>query len=158
MDQPLRVDSRKLATKFIIPYEIQKAINPAALTLKLPRRLRSIRTKTARHKTSFFPAAVGLINKAQDPHLSLTFIPPPHLKDVDTPFRIWVSQALHSPCSHPTSMTTPTGNFDRICVRTKGRHPELSDEANTKVQEAAVHWLATGGWLQEGVNSHQLRC
>ena len=46
------------------------------------RRLRSIRTKTARHKTSFFPAAVGLINKARDPHLTQTFIPPPHLKDV----------------------------------------------------------------------------
>ncbi|CAB1420716.1 unnamed protein product [Pleuronectes platessa] len=45
-------------------------------------RLRSIRTKTARHKTSFFPAAVGLINKAQDPHLTLTFTPPPHPKDV----------------------------------------------------------------------------
>ena len=28
------------------------------------RRLRSIRTKTSRHKTSFFPAAVGLSNKA----------------------------------------------------------------------------------------------
>ncbi|CAB1433702.1 unnamed protein product [Pleuronectes platessa] len=48
----------------------------------LQMRLRSIRTKTARHKTSFFPAAVGLINKARDPHLILTFIPPPHLKDV----------------------------------------------------------------------------
>ncbi|CAB1438625.1 unnamed protein product [Pleuronectes platessa] len=31
------------------------------------RRLRSIRTRTSRHKTSFFPAAVGLINKARDP-------------------------------------------------------------------------------------------
>ncbi|CAB1448091.1 unnamed protein product [Pleuronectes platessa] len=46
------------------------------------RRLRAIRTKTARHKTSFFPAAVGLINKARDPHVTLTFIPPPHLKDM----------------------------------------------------------------------------
>ncbi|CAB1437070.1 unnamed protein product [Pleuronectes platessa] len=46
------------------------------------RRLRAIRTKTSRHKTSFFPAAVGLINKARDPHLTRTFIPPPHLKDV----------------------------------------------------------------------------
>ncbi|KAK0149783.1 hypothetical protein N1851_009462 [Merluccius polli] len=31
------------------------------------RRLRSIRTKTSRHKNSFFPTAVGLINKARDP-------------------------------------------------------------------------------------------
>ncbi|CAB1431022.1 unnamed protein product [Pleuronectes platessa] len=44
-------------------------------------RLRSIRTKTGRHKSSFFPASVGLINKARDPHLTQTFIPPPHLKD-----------------------------------------------------------------------------
>ena len=46
------------------------------------RRLRSIRTKTSRHKTSFFPAAVGLINKARDPHLTWTLIPPTHLKSV----------------------------------------------------------------------------
>ncbi|CAB1453864.1 unnamed protein product [Pleuronectes platessa] len=39
-------------------------------------RLRSIRTKTARHKSNFFPAAVGLINKARDPYLTLNFIPP----------------------------------------------------------------------------------
>ena len=31
---------------------------------------------------SFFPAAVGLINKARDPHLTWTLIPPPHLKPV----------------------------------------------------------------------------
>ena len=31
------------------------------------RRLRSIRTKTSRHKTSFFPGAVGLSNKAPTP-------------------------------------------------------------------------------------------
>src|SRR4029434_10792238 len=40
------------------------------------RRLRSIMTKTSRHKTSFFPAAVGLINKARDPHLTWTLILP----------------------------------------------------------------------------------
>ncbi|KAK9513183.1 hypothetical protein VZT92_026739 [Zoarces viviparus] len=32
------------------------------------RRLRSIRTKTSRHRNSFFPSAVGLINRARDPH------------------------------------------------------------------------------------------
>ncbi|KAK9535993.1 hypothetical protein VZT92_005818 [Zoarces viviparus] len=32
------------------------------------RRLRSIRTKTSRHTNSFFPSAVGLINKARVPH------------------------------------------------------------------------------------------
>ena len=46
------------------------------------RRLRPIRNKTSRHKTSFFPAAVGLINKARDPHLTWTLIPPPHPKSV----------------------------------------------------------------------------
>ena len=40
----------------------------------------------------------------------------------------------------------------------KGQHPRLSDEANTEVQKAAVHWVATWGWLQEGVNSHWLPC
>ena len=34
-------------------------------TLPSGRRLRSIRTKTSRHKNSFFPSAVSLINKAQ---------------------------------------------------------------------------------------------
>ena len=39
------------------------------LLVPLPsgRRLRSIRTKTSRHLSSFFPSAVGLINKARDP-------------------------------------------------------------------------------------------
>ena len=32
------------------------------------RRLRSIRTRTSRHKNSFFPSATGLINKALVPH------------------------------------------------------------------------------------------
>src|SRR4029434_7518391 len=40
------------------------------------RRLRSIRTKTSRHNTSFFPSAVGLINKARDPHLTWTYPSP----------------------------------------------------------------------------------
>ncbi|KAK9524365.1 hypothetical protein VZT92_016764 [Zoarces viviparus] len=31
-------------------------------------RLRSIRTKTSRHTNSFFPSAVGLINRARVPH------------------------------------------------------------------------------------------
>ncbi|KAM4553429.1 uncharacterized protein V3H82_017873 [Fundulus diaphanus] len=34
-------------------------------TLPSGRRLRSIRTKTSRHKNSFFPSATGLINKAK---------------------------------------------------------------------------------------------
>ena len=37
-------------------------------TLPSGRRLRSIRAKTSRHKNSFFPSAVSLINKARDPH------------------------------------------------------------------------------------------
>ena len=36
----------------------------------------------------------------------------------------------------------------------KGQHPGLSDEADTEVQKAAVHCVASGGWLQEGANSH----
>ncbi|KAK9529332.1 hypothetical protein VZT92_013434 [Zoarces viviparus] len=39
------------------------------LFVPLPsRRLRSIRTKTSRHRNSFFPSAVGLINRARVPH------------------------------------------------------------------------------------------
>src|SRR4029434_3824588 len=34
------------------------------------------------YQTSFFPAALGLINRARDPHLTWTLIPPPHLKPV----------------------------------------------------------------------------
>ncbi|KAK9513181.1 hypothetical protein VZT92_026739 [Zoarces viviparus] len=37
-------------------------------TLRSLKRLRSIRTKTSRHRNSFFPSAVGLINRARDPH------------------------------------------------------------------------------------------
>src|SRR4029434_8173696 len=52
------------------------------LLVPLPsaRSLRSIRTKTSRHLSSFFPSAVGLINKARDPRPpTRTLIPPPHL-------------------------------------------------------------------------------
>ena len=41
-----------------------------------------------------------------------------------------------------------------ICGHFKGQHPGLSDEADTEVQKAAVHCVASGGWLQEGANSH----
>ncbi|XP_071326651.1 uncharacterized protein [Trachinotus anak] len=37
-------------------------------TLPSGRRLRSFRTKTSRHKNSFFPSAISLINKAREPH------------------------------------------------------------------------------------------
>ncbi len=44
-------------------------------TLPSGRRLRSIRTKTSRHKNSFLPSAAGLINKAQDPHWHWLYSP-----------------------------------------------------------------------------------
>ena len=37
-------------------------------SLPFGRRLRSIRTNTTRHKNSFFPSAVGLLNKAKGSH------------------------------------------------------------------------------------------
>ncbi|KAJ8017125.1 hypothetical protein DPEC_G00014510 [Dallia pectoralis] len=40
----------------------------SVLSAQLKRRLRSIRTKTSRHKNSFFPCATGLLNKARGAH------------------------------------------------------------------------------------------
>src|SRR4029434_8934792 len=57
-------------------------------TLPSSRRLRSIRTKTSRHQSSFFPSAVGLINKARDPRPpTQTLIPTAttHYIDVKSP-------------------------------------------------------------------------
>src|SRR4029434_3599191 len=61
------------------------------------RRLRSIRTKTSRHKTSFFTAAVGLINKAQDSHLTWTLIPPhtPSLCYINTHYIAHCTLLIH---------------------------------------------------------------
>uniref|UniRef100_A0AAQ4QVP5 Uncharacterized protein n=1 Tax=Gasterosteus aculeatus aculeatus TaxID=481459 RepID=A0AAQ4QVP5_GASAC len=48
------------------------------------RRLRSIRTKTSRHTNSFFPSAVGLINRAGPPLTDYNTPPvtPPHTAHV----------------------------------------------------------------------------
>ncbi|KAK9524366.1 hypothetical protein VZT92_016764 [Zoarces viviparus] len=48
---------------------LQRIIRSAEKVIgcNLPR-LRSIRTKTSRHTNSFFPSAVGLINRARVPH------------------------------------------------------------------------------------------
>ncbi|KAI3356442.1 hypothetical protein L3Q82_017664 [Scortum barcoo] len=39
-DLPLRVELKKLAPKFVGPFEIQRIINPVAIRLKLPRSMR----------------------------------------------------------------------------------------------------------------------
>src|SRR4029434_8310233 len=68
-------------------------------------RMRSIRTKTSRHKTSFFPAA-GLINKARDPHLTWTLIPPLSLCYINTHYIAHCSFTLHSCFAFCTLLST----------------------------------------------------
>nr|AAA83744.1 orf2 [Batrachocottus baicalensis] len=67
----------------------------------------SIRTKTSRHKNSFFPSAVGLINRARSPTDSNDSVTPRQFPP-DTPLHIALylntldTLALHLPLSHNT--------------------------------------------------------
>src|SRR4029434_7651150 len=73
------------------------------------RRMRTIRTKTSHHKTSFFPAAVGLINKARDPHLTWTLYPTPTAQVTLTHIKLHIAHCsftLHSCFAFCTLLST----------------------------------------------------
>ena len=71
-DIPLRVDSKKLAPRFIGPFKIQKIVNPVAVRLQLPR---SMRVHPTFHISKIKPARESpLVPSAPPP-------PPPRLID-----------------------------------------------------------------------------
>ena len=81
-------------------------VNTVVLILPSGRRLQSIRTKTSRHKTSFFPSATGLFNKAKDSHwhsfIYLTIISPSngnYTMHKPPYLSIWLHYVDHSCCS-----------------------------------------------------------
>ena len=72
-DLPLQVDSRKLAPRYVGPFEIETVINPNAVRLKLPSSFRRI------HPTFH----VSLLKPVQSCSLSAPAVPPPPPRMLD---------------------------------------------------------------------------
>ena len=71
-DLPLRVESKKLAPRFIGPFEVQEIVNPVAVRLKLPR---SMRVHPTFHVSKIKPVQESALVPAAPPP------PPPRLID-----------------------------------------------------------------------------
>lgn len=87
----------------------QCVVNIVSTLQKLPsgKRLRPLRSKTFCQKTSFFPTAVGLINKAQVPPLTQTLAP--------QVYYYWVAILQLLQCSSSSTLQF-SGHTSGLCI------------------------------------------